>query len=1420
MAEPKYTTTEFAALIKSKYPQYRDIDDEKLTSSILQKYPVYKDIIRPPSPGLLENLGEALPNARQAASAAAEVISRPFGKFQETVTPPVVKIATTPIPFATQVSKKIRSGREEIALRVTDAATRRGFPPKVAGLAGTLAATPSMLGEVMFPIPETVGEAGALGLSVAALGAAPRVFPMLRQPVSQVPNTIRMRLGLPVVPEVVSGIPPGTIPTTVTRRPPEPRPPQAALSAPPKRQGLLYEPPIRGEGFELVGPQARQIFEPRLGEMRLQVPPATPLRAIRARLGLEEPLQAVGRPPGAAGAAPRLPGEPKLTRKLTKTLLADPTTIESQANVETLVRLVRAGKVTDGQLRVFTNRLGRELDRRTRVLGPDAPETAAAREALEALGIKRRGPETPPQAPPQPAPAPAAAPRAVAAADLEAQAGRKLHEMTLAEFKAKFPQVDPEVHKEAVRQAVRKFKQVPEEVAKDYLDVMDEHQDELLQKAISEFEAQHSPTPILDLTRQLGVDREAAERFGYSGELENALGRQVFKAKGGKSVGQLAEEAYSQGLIPEKDNNVFLQALDHELRVGRALFPEMAPGMIDQPAFGQAGAVRLGGAEREPIEQVISEYRTKIKSGAGVEPGMSWKEVFDKLYTEIVDRFDPILNLRKFAKDLPQTQDPRYLVKRYLGAQGIAESKLIWKTTLLDKQGNLDVTGEGLLPVLRDAGARYQDLSTYLTAQRDLELAGREIYGLNPEKAAEVLRLLELKHGKPLDDLAVRVRDWQKRAILDPLLDVGAINQDLYNRVVASNKFHVPYHRVVEELDANGAVGRGSNLFSMGQPLKRIKGSEKPIQEPFEAMLSRVYAVTRFVEAVRVNQSIVGLRDLSPDLKNVIFEVGEGRRLEMRPAEEAEGVLRSVFPPGKDVVLVPVKGEPRHFKVPHDVYEAMQGMKATDVSLLVRILGLPAQVLRAGVTLDPQFALMRNPVRDQLSAFILAKYGYFPGVDFARGLFNVIGRSNLYYEWMAAGGDNATMVALDRAAANIRIRKLRGTRELDAVPSPLGLLQLLSMTTEESTRVGVFARARRSGASSLEAAYESRESTVDFGVHGANPVARALNMMTAFQNPNVQSLFRFGRAFKENPGTTSLRVGYGLVLPSILLWVANKDDKEYAELPEWKRNINWYVRRGGRLITIPKPFEFGVVFASGTERVLDWMYKKDPKAIEGWLRQVREVFTPPVLPTTAAVPAEIAANYNFFTGRPIVPKSKQGLLPGYQAGDYTSEASKAIGRRLGISPAKIDYGLRGYLGTLGKHGLQAADVALSAAGKVPVPPPAGPPFKDILYERPPIGSESESVNRFYRIIERLEQEYATKAVELGIPPGYKFPVSPLLQMFRDRSEEMRKFRTINETIRRNPKMLPEKKKEFIDRNNAAITKIAAGVVPIAEKQGY
>src|SRR5205823_5932291 len=123
------------------------------------------------------------------------------------------------------------------------------------------------------------------------------------------------------------------------------------------------------------------------------------------------------------------------------------------------------------------------------------------------------------------------------------------------------------------------------------------------------------------------------------------------------------------------------------------------------------------------------------------------------------------------------------------------------------------------------------------------------------------------------------------------------------------------------------------------------------------------------------------------------------------------------------------------------------------------------------------------------------------------------------------------------------------------------------------------------------------------------------NMITAFGNAQLQGLDRIGRQFKDRPTNTLLKVAGGITLPSVLLWWANHDDPRWQEIPHWQKDLFWLVMTKDHVYRIPKPFELGVVFGSGVERILDATIGKNPEAFADLGKSIMSVIIPNYIPT-------------------------------------------------------------------------------------------------------------------------------------------------------------------------------------------------------------
>ncbi len=501
------------------------------------------------------------------------------------------------------------------------------------------------------------------------------------------------------------------------------------------------------------------------------------------------------------------------------------------------------------------------------------------------------------------------------------------------------------------------------------------------------------------------------------------------------------------------------------------------------------------------------------------------------------------------------------------------------------------------------------------------------------------------------------------------------------------------------------------------------------LTQPDQARQLAPNAVKKLEALFHTHSELKDLLDIKPSGQSTLAEISDPVWVRMPYAP-------------KGTITVSVKGAKHYYAVPEDVRKALDYYTPQEMHSAIKILSIPAKVLRAGATLTFDF-MVRNPVRDQFSAAVYAKYGYVPFWDFGKGLMHILKQDEIFHEYQASGAGEAFLFSMDRLGVNEKARDLltyrgRGLKSYN----PIDALRYISGIAEMGTRVGVYAKAREKGATSAEAMSESKEATVDFSRVGAE--GRAINMMIAFWNANIQGMDIMRRKLfdKKNAGKVMLRIALGITLPSMILWALNHDDERYKELPAWQKDLFWIINLGKDipLIRIPKPFELGILFGSLPERLLSFAFDKDTKGMKEVAKSILAGGIPGVIPTVAAPVLENVTNYNFFTDRPLENQTLQSLPPAMRSTYTTTEMSKKMGKMFDVSPIKLDNMLQGWTGGLGRQFAELADLVMS--DKVPEVEKhwyEKTPMVKGFVAREPIGPPSESVNSFYDIYEKTQQ---------------------------------------------------------------------------------
>lgn len=591
---------------------------------------------------------------------------------------------------------------------------------------------------------------------------------------------------------------------------------------------------------------------------------------------------------------------------------------------------------------------------------------------------------------------------------------------------------------------------------------------------------------------------------------------------------------------------------------------------------------------------------------------------------------------------------------------------------------------------------QLKDFSTYLTALRELDMNHWNTF-LPRDETPLITRFTKsecfdvIKHYEknPVFAKAAAEIHRYNDFLLANAVDAGMLS--VKAAMAMKNKYphYVPFFREFYEAAEAQRNGTGKGFANVGAVTKKMRGSTLDVVDPLEGTIRNTFSIMSAIERNKVGQSIVKLANV--DGMGALIEKVSG-------AAKVTDHSFSVWKNGKKVV----------YNTTPELYQAFKMLNPEGANMFTKLLSYPAKWLRAGATLGPEF-ILRNPVRDMISATIYSKHGFIPVVDTLKGLGLYLQKGETYWEYMRSGAAQANLVSLDRNYLSGQMRELlqRPSVKKMITTNPIEVLRGLSEATEMATRLAEFHNVRkgytgignrlfskkRNPGSIQEAALESRDVTLDFSRIGSH--TKSLNKTIAFFNAAIQGTDKMFREWKANPRDMTVKTAMWITLPSVLLWELNKDDPRYQELPQWQKDIFWIIPAKDTLIKIPKPFELGILFGTVPERMLQWDYDKKRKqkgaGFKGLAGSVLDSMAPSFLPTALVPAIEAMTNHSIFMGRDIVPQSQQNTIPELQYGPYTSAVSRKIGETFGISPRKVDNTIRGYGGSLAGLGLTLTD---------------------------------------------------------------------------------------------------------------------------------
>lgn len=899
-----------------------------------------------------------------------------------------------------------------------------------------------------------------------------------------------------------------------------------------------------------------------------------------------------------------------------------------------------------------------------------------------------------------------------------------------------------------------------------------------------------------------GFSKDARFNSEFNGVIQNRFGKAYNKlgAEGIRGEGYaeffkdyVSDRAKAKREFPEFYNH-FTEAIKNE--------PELN-GITNKLSqlvhewHRQGGAERIKGSISFESKGKVSQAIDAVKRGEAKDV---IKKALNDVYTKVIDELNPLKDLveeveRQTGEKIAFDDNPYMQAWLARGWVGKAET--------LIEHGAPEHGIKSLKDILKGIGEKeHKEFSAYLVALHDLDLhKNKQKATFDYTEDAAVLG----KHAgnERFQKAAVAIYKYQDY-MLQMLVKEGMLTAKAYHTMRKMYPHYIPFFRDMSDAGMQSFLSDGKGFVDVSSPVKRFKGSTRDIIDPLESIVKNTFQFYNAVERNHVGRTFAKLAD-----KNGVGQIVERVNGNKAKTDNTFNVWEN--------------GEKVTYETTPELIQTMRMLDKDQSNMVAKILSYPANWLRAGATLSPEF-ILRNPVRDMIGASIYSKHGFIPVVDTFKGLALFLKKGELYWDYMKSGAAHAAMVSLDRDYLGGQLRDImsRDSKVTKLIKNPLEVLRAMSEATEMATRLAEFDNARkgytgignrlfgkdRKPLTAREAALESRDITLDFSRRGSH--TKRVNQVIAFFNATIQGADKMARAFKEDPRGMTVKTMLYITLPSILLWYMNKDDERYQELPQWEKDTFWIIPGKENMYRVPKPFEAGVLFGTSFERMLQYFddAKNNRKSVgfKGFGDRVIDSLAPSFIPTAIIPVVEAMTNYSLFRQRNIIPQSQENLPAHLQYGANTSELAKFVGDKINVSPYIVDNTIRGYGGGLAGLGLSGIDAATGAkennASKKWYEAPGLRGFTVAPYQ------SSDSVQRVYDDYKEQEKLHNEFKLTGQRPEGYD---AKEFAKLKNASDSLKGLNKASKAIINNERMSGEQKRDQLDKINMRKANIARSV---------
>lgn len=748
---------------------------------------------------------------------------------------------------------------------------------------------------------------------------------------------------------------------------------------------------------------------------------------------------------------------------------------------------------------------------------------------------------------------------------------------------------------------------------------------------------------------------------------------------------------------------------------------------------------------------------------------------------------------------------------------------------------------------VKQDGGNLNDWRNYMLAKRTVDKANQGVEtGFDLMEAAELVRRGEKKYEKAtalFNDVMDGGLEYAKAS--------GLLNEAQVKALQEANPTYIPMRRVMGEETAQNA-GTGRN-FKVSSPYKKMEGSERMLVEPMVQAIDNLHLTIKMADRNRAIGTVLEAADKGGYLKDLGFKQIEAPEIKATIAKPGSDVFEPYLEQDTRAALEPFvaqrhikgslnqnrflyirDGKPEMWEATNPMFaKLMRGADSPGEAFLAdKIFSAIAKVQRTGITMAPDY-MIRNPLRDQLSAFILDPLHPPPYLTMMKGLYDSFKLGDKYQDWVANGGAGSSLVEMDTnylARDMHKVFEETGTwkRMWNTYGHPIEGARLLAERLDAASRIGYDKRGEAMGLSPMKAATGSRKAYLDFQEKGTLEFAQMWARWVPFFRTSITGIKQFGEAAKERPWQT---LGYSvaaLQVPAIISYVLNNIQDEHGDLPEnrkYKNMERWqkdtklvFPEVAGVRLGVAYPPELGFLVGGTTIRFLDWFRNEDPKAFNGWASGLVSALTPPLVPSFILPSAEQVTNKHLsgpLFGKPIIPASLADKVSGdLQYTENTTEVAKKLaqvmGPRTGLgvwenaNPIVIENYVKNWTGTAGMTALRLMNAPFNQSGR-----PwevSDIPFVSGFVTRNP-HMNAQPIQDFFEENHKLEVSLADLALarkhaRLGVPGAeaeLNTAIEQKMQPLRGIAEALRLKRDVLVAVNNDKTMNTDEKRQFAEQ---------------------